>query len=648
MTESSGNASGTSEAPVGRVGLVAGTSIAVAGTFLFRFLTVSFTNDHFVHLTRGWQILQGDIPDVDFFDPGLVGQYYTSAAALAWSGHNLFGEAIVTVAFIAAAAGLTFLAAARLSGSLWLAAAATTAAVISMPRLYSYPKVFFYVLAIVAAWRYAHRPGRRNLVWLAVVTVVAFLFRHDHGVYIGVAAVAMLTVLHWGQARDVVAALARYSAVTALLMLPFLVFVQVTVGLLRYTDDVGAPPLQFNLMRFQIDPSAPWVVVPPPSGPRVNVRWRDDIDDAARLELERRHDLHNPRHVEDSTWSYVPANIDESHLSALVGDPAVADTHGIDRAAFAVTEPPPLYLRLQRRFPVLRMQVAPGILSPGNAFTWFYYVTFLLPFMGLLLVALLLWKGRIGRPEAAVACMASVLCLIVVQTLVRASPDSRLPDVANVTAVLGAWVSARLLDAGAGPGRLARRAWTVAVAAMVIATLWSVWTFAEASASLETSRLLTGPAGVLKRMQTVSTNLHTRPIDNWTRESPGLGGLVRYVFECTAATDRLLVTWFAPEVFFQAERAFAGGQVYLMPRWHSSPADQRLTIERLERQRVPIVLEKTGEDYASYFPLVADYLRDRYRSVPIQGESMRDFRMLVDTRLTPTGTYEPLGTPCYR
>jgi hypothetical protein len=560
----------------------------------------------------------------------------------------MFGEAIVTVAFIAAAAGLTFLAAARLSGSLWLAAAATTAAVLSMPRLYCYPKAFFYVLAIVAAWRYAHRPVRGNLIWLAVVTVVAFLFRHDHGVYIGLAAVAMLAVLHWGQARDVVAALARYSAFTGLLMLPFLIFVQVTVGLARYTNDVGTPTLLVRWLPFRIDASAPWVVVPPPSGPRVNVRWRDDIDEAARRDRERRHELLAPRHVEDSTWSYVPASIDTQHIGALVADPAVADTHGIDRVAYVLTDEPPLYLRLQRRFSVLRMQVAPGILSPGNAFAWFYYVTFLLPLVGLLLVALLLWQGRIGRPEAAVACMACVLCLIVVQTLVRTSPDSRLPDVANATAVVGAWVSARLLDAGAGLGRRARRTWSVAVACVVIATLWSVWTFGEGAASLETSRLLTGPAGVWKRMRTVSTNLHTRPIDNWTRESPGLGGLIRYVFECTAGTDRLLVTWFAPEVFFQAERAFAGGQVYLMPRWHSSPADQRLTIERLEAQRVPIVFEKVDEDYASYFPLVADYLRGRYRAAPIQGESMRDFRVLVDTHLTPTSTYEPLGTPCYR
>ena len=33
-----------------------------AGTFLFRWLTVDFTNDHFVHLSRARQILLGDVP----------------------------------------------------------------------------------------------------------------------------------------------------------------------------------------------------------------------------------------------------------------------------------------------------------------------------------------------------------------------------------------------------------------------------------------------------------------------------------------------------------------------------------------------------------------------------------------------------------
>lgn len=147
-------------ASISPTGLIIGAIVAVAGTFLFRFLTVEYTNDHFVHLSRGAQILYGDVPIRDFFDPGLTLQYYASAAALLWSGHNLFGETILTAGFIAAGAGLTFVAAARLSGSIWLAIAATAMAVLSMPRLYNYPKVFFYVAAIVVAWRYASRPDR--------------------------------------------------------------------------------------------------------------------------------------------------------------------------------------------------------------------------------------------------------------------------------------------------------------------------------------------------------------------------------------------------------------------------------------------------------------------------------------------------------
>jgi len=142
--------------------------------------------------------------------------------------------------------------------------------------------------------------------------------------------------------------------------------------------------------------------------------------------------------------------------------------------------------------------------------------------------------------------------------------------------------------------------------------------------------------------------LSTPPIDNWTREARGIGAILRYIFECTAETDRLLVTWFGPEVYFSVERPFAGGQVYLHHGWHSSPADQRLTIEWLARQRVPIVLERNDFEYEQYFPLLADYVRNRYRQVPISADLVGGFRVLVDPSVTSNGTYEPLGAPCYR
>ena len=129
-----------------------GTAIAIvlvaAGAFLYRYLTLEFTNDHFVHLSRAFQIVTGEVPLRDFFDPGLFLQYYASAAALLWSGHNLFGEAILTAGFIALGSVLTFVAAKWLTRSYTIAIAATVIGILAMPRLYSYPKVVFYLLAV--------------------------------------------------------------------------------------------------------------------------------------------------------------------------------------------------------------------------------------------------------------------------------------------------------------------------------------------------------------------------------------------------------------------------------------------------------------------------------------------------------------------
>lgn len=116
--------------------LMLAVALAVfAGTFLVRFLTVEFSNDHFVHLSRGRQILLGDAPVRDFFDPGLFLQYYASAAALTLSGGTLLGEAILTTSAVALGATLTFVLAATLSASTTLGLAAALATAATGPRL---------------------------------------------------------------------------------------------------------------------------------------------------------------------------------------------------------------------------------------------------------------------------------------------------------------------------------------------------------------------------------------------------------------------------------------------------------------------------------------------------------------------------------
>ncbi len=97
--------------------LVAGMVIAFVLTFVFRFTSAGFGNDHFTHLSRARQILGGAWPIRDFFDPGQFLHYYLSAAAQLVFGYNLYGEALLTISFMSLGAALTFGVSARLSRS---------------------------------------------------------------------------------------------------------------------------------------------------------------------------------------------------------------------------------------------------------------------------------------------------------------------------------------------------------------------------------------------------------------------------------------------------------------------------------------------------------------------------------------------------
>ena len=72
-------------------------------------------------------------------------------------------------------------------------------------------------------------------------------------------------------------------------------------------------------------------------GPRIHVRWRAGIGDAARAPLERRFHLRRGGPVDPSTntWRYDLGDGSTSNVRALIEDAAVADTAYIDRRALA-------------------------------------------------------------------------------------------------------------------------------------------------------------------------------------------------------------------------------------------------------------------------------------------------------------------------
>jgi len=113
----------------------------------------------------------------------------------------------------------------------------------------------------------------------------------------------------------------------------------------------------------------------------------------------------------------------------------------------------------------------------------------------------------------------------------------------------------------------------------------------------------------------------------------------------------VLVQAYMPQVLALARRAFAGGHADLRPGFFTSTAAQELTVSRLKRQSVPIVLLEAGkslEEFRKSFPIVTAYLDGAYR---VAGTKEFDGRfgttLLVRRDRQPAGTYAPLGWPCY-
>jgi hypothetical protein len=641
--------SGSSDAaPVSRTTLLAGGAAVFAGTFLFRYVTIDFPNDHFVHLSRARQITLGEVPIRDFFDPGLILQYYVSAAALIASGDTLLGEALLTVSMVALGTALSFVLATRAARSVPIALVATVAAAATMPRLYSYPKVLLYVLALACGWYYSRAPRARRLGLLTLITAVAFLFRPDHGVYIAVAVVGLIVLLHLDDRRRGLVALSQYGIATLGLLMPLFVFLSANVGIANYylsSDTQARDIMTPRLLRlpFTMDRSGPLVALEPAPEQRIRVRWSPGVQDAERLERESRYRLANGLMVDESTWSYVVIDASGRNLRTLISDPLVADTHGIDRHGGELAERGSWRDTLRR---VADMRVNTGVFTSGNALAWLYYLTVALPFASALILAAAWRRGRLAPLERATLGMTVLLCLVINQGLIRDNPRVRLPDVAAAAAVLGAWVAAAWLGRPIGRRRLA----AAAVAGAL--TVWSAGTVGGAGERLRAAGILRAPGSIPERVVSVTSELRRSPIDVWAPDgSPGIRALTRYIHTCTTPEDRVLVTWFEPGVFFYAQRPFAGGQVYLDPGWHDSPHDQRLTIARMQAQRVPIVLVRAEVErlYEQRFPLVHDYVRQRYRTAARSTFGAdEEYAVLVDRSVQPSGRYEPLDLPCYR
>jgi len=213
-------------------------------TAAWRFLTFTgFNNDHYIYLAGAQQIVLGEWPIRDFVDPGWPLMYGVSAVARLLFGRELWVELLVVASAFAIGAGFTLTAAARLSGSTALALMVTLLEIGLNPRSFGYPKLLLYAIAGWAFVAATRQMTPRRVVLLAALTLVSFLFRHDHGLYIGAGAFVAVVL---GSAREGSQLTLRRAAVFAaaglLFVLPWVIFVQYQVGLIEYLK----PALEFS------------------------------------------------------------------------------------------------------------------------------------------------------------------------------------------------------------------------------------------------------------------------------------------------------------------------------------------------------------------------------------------------------------------
>ncbi len=231
-----------SGASLARWTLLVGVAVAVTVlAALFRYnnpddTVVGLSDDHFYYAIRGWQIWLGEWPDRDYVDAGAPLASAISAALRAASAYGVWPEYTFSTLALALGAGLTCLAAARASNSTVLGALAAGFQVALAPRLYNYPKIVVYAVAIPLIWFWIDGPRRGRTWLLAGVTAVAFLLRHDHGVYVaGAVGLALLLTrtIPW---RDTLRHGATYVLATGLLLAPYLGYLQLHGGVVTHME----------------------------------------------------------------------------------------------------------------------------------------------------------------------------------------------------------------------------------------------------------------------------------------------------------------------------------------------------------------------------------------------------------------------------
>ena len=215
--------------------------VSAAAVVLILTASTQIFDATFYAMGNAESLLSGDGIYREFFEPGVPAASYTAAAAQILSGHRLIGEFIRQWLFILAAFAVAAHLGLRLSRSAAAVAAMMSIAllILAVTPIYHHDKLFFFPLMVWACWRYIDRPSVQRAAITGCVTAVAFLFRHDYGVYLGIGSVGAFVLARVAvpEAREMRATIhdaVAYVGAVLIVLSPWLVAVETREGLVAY------------------------------------------------------------------------------------------------------------------------------------------------------------------------------------------------------------------------------------------------------------------------------------------------------------------------------------------------------------------------------------------------------------------------------
>jgi len=620
-------------------------AVILVATFLYVAPdATALIDDHFMHVAWGRQLLVGDLPLRDTVGLGMPLQSALSAAAELAIGHRLLSEAFLIGLAFAAGAWLTFAVARRAAGSTTVGALLAVMLVAAGPRTYGYPKIVLYSLGLLTLWWYVDRPSPRRAAMVAVPVVLAFYLRHDHGLYLGLVAVSALALRHAREWRVGIRQLGILVAGCLIGVTPWLAYVQIFYGVDSYLRDLSAfASREYQQNRFEGWPEWPlrstgdvmaWV----PGGATtttVGVRWSPAADDGSRRAAAARYGLEVPSTGPVESGLYRLSDISQPNVLALVGDPVVEDTAGLDRGT-GIVEVRGLWVGPLRLFPALD--------DPRSAAALLGF-----SFAGVVLVALAAlvggWRtGHLGTWEHVKVAATIAAAVLTGVAFVREPLDARVADWLVAPLVLVAWCAGLWLARRPGRGARGpvRAAALVAVLLVLLPIVRSVAVVGRVGPRLAAAA---SPVETWRRLAT------SPPFDVWESGGVAKREAARYVRACSPEHERLLVLWFAPDVYYYADRPFAGRLGFYMEGYWNSEAHERANLARLERQRPLLALSEVEHEASDLwtYPRLRQYLDDHYLQVgEVTGNDGSVVRILARRDRRPVSTDPVLGWPCYR